>query len=94
MSSFSVRAGNITSEDTIGFISLCDLNCDKCGIKQSILCHYKRQSPDNPTIDLNKKKLCTHDVDYHRNFRWNCVSNNGDGGMYQKPLEENQKSRF
>ena len=56
MSAFSVRAGNITSEDQIGFVSLCDLNCDKCGITQSILCHYKRQSPGNPSIDLDKKQ--------------------------------------
>ena len=55
-SAFSVRAGNITSEDQVGFVSLCDLNCDRCGMKQSILCHYKRQNPSNPLKELNKKQ--------------------------------------
>ena len=57
MSAFSFRAGNITSENQIGFVSLCDLNCDKCGIKQLILCHYKIQSLGNPSKDLNKKLI-------------------------------------
>ena len=56
MSTFSFRAGNITSEDQIDFVSLCDLNCHKCGIKQLILCHYKIQSPGNSSKDLNEKQ--------------------------------------
>ena len=48
------KAGNTTTEDQIGFVSLCDCNCGKCGTEEPILCLYKMQCSGAPSEDLNK----------------------------------------
>ena len=48
------KAGNTTPESQIGFVSLCDCNCSKCGTEEPILCLYKMQCPGAPSEDLNK----------------------------------------
>ena len=48
------RSGNIISESLSGFVSLCTLNCDTCGIKQPVKCYSNIPSLDIPSEDSNK----------------------------------------